>query len=129
MAAMPAAAGPPTVIPVPPSGLSLWQELYKSADHVFSAPFVPYAVLSATIFNSVDPPDTLLNKCKRMVLELPVIMAVMSDKGPDWFSLLKNTQRFVGSLLNCSGLNGLLYGFMGPDAHKLLLRPVWLRMC
>ena len=89
MAAMPAAAGPPAMILVPPLGPPSWQELYESADHVFSTLVMPYTILSAVIFNSVDPPDTLLNKLKRMALELPVIMAMISDEGPDWISLLK----------------------------------------
>ena len=90
MAAMPAAVAPPAIIPALPLGPPLWWELYKLADRVFSALVVPYAMLSAAIFNSVDLLDALLNKFKRTVLELPVIVAVMSDEGPDWISLLKN---------------------------------------
>ena len=79
MAAMPAAAGPPAMIPEPLPGLPSWRELYKSADHVFSAPVMPYAIFSAVIFNSVDPLNTLLNKLERTALESLVIMVMILD--------------------------------------------------
>ena len=93
--------------------------MYKYADHVFPAPVVPYAILLAAIFNSVDPLDTLLTKLERTALELPVIVVMIWGEGLDWISLLKNPQWFVGSLLNPLALDGLLYGFTRPDASRL----------
>ena len=90
MADMPPAAGPPAGAPVPPPGPPSWRELYESADRVFPAPVVPYAVLSAAIFNSGDPPDTLLTRLERTSMESPVMVALISDEAPDWISLLKN---------------------------------------
>ena len=119
MATMPPAAGPPTIGPVPPLGLPSWHELYRSADHVFSAPVIPYVVLLAALFNSMDPPDTLLTRLKRTSLESPVTVALIADEAPDWISLVKNPHQFVGSLLNPLILDGLVYRFTGPDAHSL----------
>ena len=48
-----------------------------------------------------------------------MIVALMVDESPDWISLVKNPRQFVGSLLNPSILDGLVYGFMGPNAHSL----------
>ena len=120
MAAVPPAAGPPaSPCPVALLGPPSWRELYDSADHVFPAPNVLYAVLSAAFFCSVDPPNTLLTKLKRTLLESPVMIALVLDKALDSISLVKNPCQFVGSLLNPSVLDGLMYGFMGPDATNL----------
>ena len=120
MAAMPPTAGPPAMAPVPLPGPPSWRELYESADHIFSAPVMPYTVLSAaTLFNSGDPPDTLLTRLKRTSLESPVMVAMISDEAPYWISLLKNPRWFVESLLNPSTLDGLVYGFTGPNAYSL----------
>lgn len=45
-----------------PVGPPTWEELFAAVDQVFATPMVPYAILSAAIFNSADPPLTLLNK-------------------------------------------------------------------
>ena len=91
MAAAPPAAGlPPAIVPTPPLGPPSWKELYQSADRVFSAPVVPYTVLSAAIFNSGDPPDVLLTRLERTSLESPVMVGLISDEAPDWISLVKN---------------------------------------
>ena len=43
----------------------------------------------------------------------------MVDESPDWISLVKNPHQFVGSLLNPSILDRLVYRFIGPNAHNL----------
>ena len=118
MAAAPLAVGPPALVAVPP-GPPSWHELYDSADHIFSAPIVPYALLSAAFFRSVDPPETLLTKLKRTSLESPVMIALVSNEAPDSILLVKNPRRYIGSLLNPSVLDGLVYGFTRPDARNL----------
>ena len=90
MAAVPPAAGPPALILAVPLGLPSWCELYDSAEHVFPAPIVPYTLLSAAFFHSVDPPETLLTKLERTSLESPVMLALVSDEALDSISLVKN---------------------------------------
>ena len=90
MAAVPPAAGPPALILAAPPGPPLWHELYDSADCIFPAPIVPYALLSAAFFRSMDPPDTLLTNLKRTSLESPVMITLVSDKALDSISLVKN---------------------------------------
>ena len=121
MATVPPAAGPPALIPAAPLGLPLWRELYDSAERIFPALMVPYALLlSAAFFRSVDPPETLLMKLERTSLESPVMIALMSDEAPDSISLVKNPRRYIGSLLlNPSVLDGMVYGFTGPNARNL----------
>ena len=118
MATAPLAVGPPALVAAPP-GQPSWRELYDSADHVFSAPIVPYALLSAAFFRSVDPLETLLTKLEKNLLESPVMIALVSDEAPDSISLVKNPRRYIGSLLNPSVLDGLVDGFTGPDAQNL----------
>ena len=115
MAAAPPAVGPPTLVAAPP-GPPSWRKLYNSADRVFSAPIIPYTLLLTTFFHSVDPPETLLMKLKRTSLESPVMIALVSDEAPDSISLVKNTRWYIGSLLNPSVLDGLVYSFTRPDA-------------
>ena len=51
-AAPPPAIGPPAAIPqVALPGLPMWEQLFTTADLVFTLPAVPYAMLSTTIFN------------------------------------------------------------------------------
>ena len=119
MATAPLAVGPPALVVAPP-GPPSWRELYDSADCVFPAPVVPYALLLAAFFRSVDLPETLLMKLERTSLELPVMVALVSDEAPDSISLVKNPRRYVGSLLNLSVLDGLVYRFTGPDARNLM---------
>ena len=119
MAAMPPAAGPPAAVPVPPPGLPSWCKLYGSTNHAFAALDMPYAILSATLFNSMDPLDTLLTRLERTLLESSVIVALILDEALDVISLLKNPCQYVGSLLNPSTLDRLVYGFTGPNAHNL----------
>ena len=95
-------------------------DVYDSADRVFPAPIIPYALLSAAFFCSVDPPETLLTKLERTSLESLVMVALVSDEAPDAISLVKNPHRYVGSLLNPSVLDGLVYGFTRPDAQNLV---------
>ena len=116
MATVPPAVGPPALIPMVPLGPPSWRELYNSADRIFPALIMPYALLLATFFHSVDPPETLLTKLERTSLESPVMMALVSDEAPDSISLVKNPHQYIGSLLNPSVLDGMVYGFMGPDA-------------
>ena len=118
MAAAPPAVGPPALVVAPP-GPPSWCELYNSTDRVFSAPIIPYALLSAAFFHLVDPPETLLMKLERTSLESPVMIALMSDEAPDSISLVKNPCRYISSLLNPSVLDGLVYGFTGPNARNL----------
>ena len=47
------------------------------------------------------------------------MVALVSDKDPNWITLLKNPRCFVGSLLQPTALDGLLYSFSGPDAQRL----------
>ena len=68
---------------VAPSGPPSWRELYDATDHVFTAPIVPYALLSATFFCFVDPSETLLMKLERTSLESPVMVALVLDEAPD----------------------------------------------
>ena len=99
--------------------------MYESADCVFPALVIPYADLSAALFNSMDPPDTLLTRLKRTSLKSPVIVVLIVDEAPDWISLVKNPHWFVGSLLNPLILDGLVYSFMGmPIAWQLFIS--WL---
>ena len=119
MAAAPPAVGPPALIAVP-LGPPLWQELYDATDCVFTTSIVPYALLSAAFFCSVDPPDTLvLTKLERISLESPVMVALVLDEALDSISLVKNPCWYIGSLLNPLVLDGLVYGFTGPDARNL----------
>ena len=90
MAAVPPAVGPPALVPTVPLGPPSWHELYDSAACVFPAPVILYALLLAAFFHSVDPPETLLTKLERTSLELPVVMALVSDKALDTISLVKN---------------------------------------
>ena len=119
MAAVPFAASPPALIPAAPPGPPSWHKLYDSADHIFPALIMLYALLSATFYHSVDPPDTLLTKLERTLLESPMMIALVSDEAPDSISLVKNPHRFVSSLLNPSVLDGMVYRFTGPDARSL----------
>ena len=82
-------------------------------------PDVPHGVFSTALFNTVDPPEVLLNKLERTSLESPVMVALVLDEDPDWITLLKNPRWFVGSLLHPAPLDGLMYGFSGPDACRL----------
>jgi hypothetical protein len=70
-------------------------------------------MLSAAFFASVDPPEALQNKLECLALASPVMVALSSEEDLDRISLLKNLRCFVGSLLNPSGLDSLLYGFTG----------------
>lgn len=113
--AVPPVASPPVPLPGPPT----WEELFAKPKRVFSAPAVPYAVVSAAIFNSVDAPYVLFNKPERTALESPVILALVSDEDPGLITLLKNPCHFVGSLIRPTPLDGLIFGFSGPDARRL----------
>ena len=120
MAAVPPAVGPPTlIIPMVLLGPPSWCELYDSTKCIFPAPIVPYALLSAAFFHSVDPPETLLTKLERTSLESPVMIALVSDEAPDSISLVKNPHWYIRSLLNPSVLDSMVYGCMGPDAQNL----------
>ena len=119
MAAAPPAVGPPAPVLAVPSGLPSWQELYDSTAHVFPDPVIPYALLSAAFFHSADPPETLLMKLERTLLESPMMMALVSDEVPDTILLLKNPHQYVGSLLNPSVLDGMVYSFTGPNSQNL----------
>ena len=119
-AAPPAAAGPPPVIPpLGQLGPPTWEELFATPGRAFTSPDVPYGLLAAALFNSMDPPEVLLNKLERTALESPVMVALVLDEDPDWITLLKNPRRFVGSLVHPTPLDGLIYGFSGPDARTL----------
>ena len=116
----PAAAGPPAIIlPLTWLGPPTWEELLATPDRAFPLPDVPYGVLSAALFNSVDPPEVLLNKLERTALESPMVVALILDEDLDWITLLKNPRCFVGSLMHPTPLDGLIYGFLGPDARML----------
>ena len=120
-AAPPVTAGhlaitPQVALPGPP----MWEELFATADQIFTVPAVPNGVLlAAVLFNSADPPERLLNKLEQMALESPMVVALVSDEDPDWITLLKNPRHFVGSLLHPTALDGLMYGFSGPDTRRL----------
>ena len=118
MAAAPPAVGPPALVAVP-LGPPLWHELYDTADRIFPALIVPYALLLAAFFCLVDPPETLLMKLERTSLESPVMIALVSNEAPDSISWVKNPRQYISSLLNPSVLDGLVYGFTGPDAWNL----------
>ena len=75
---------------------------------------------SANIFNLADPPEMLLNKLEWTALESPVMVALVLEEDPDWITLLKNPRRcLVGSLMHPTALDGLMYGFSGPDTQRL----------
>jgi hypothetical protein len=121
MATAPPGAVPPVVAPlVPLPRPPTWEELFAELERVFSAPAVPYTVVSAAIFNSADVPNVLLNKLECTALELPVILALVSNEDPGLITLLKNPHRFVGSLSWPMPLDGLIFGFLGPDARRLM---------
>ena len=118
MATAPPAVGPPALAVVP-LGPPLWRELYDSTDRVFPALIVPYTLLSAAFFRSVDPPKTLLTKLERTSLESPVMIALVSNEAPDSILLVKKPCRYISSWLNPYVLDGLVYSFTGPDAWSL----------
>ena len=94
MAAAPPGAVPPVAAPpVPLPGPPTWEELFAAPERVFSAPAVPYAVISAALFASVDPPDVLLTKLERTALESPVVLAFVSDEDPSLVTLLNKNPR------------------------------------
>ena len=68
----PLAAAPQEVLPGPPT----WEELFATVDWVFTLPAVPCGMLLATIFNSADPMEMLLNKLEWTALESPVAVAL-----------------------------------------------------
>ena len=111
----PAVVGPPALIPVVLPGPPLWRKLYNSTNHIFPAPIIPYTLLLATFFHSVDPTKTLLTKLERTLLESPVMIALVSDEAPDSISLVKNPRRYISSLLHPSVMDGMVYGFTGPN--------------
>ena len=116
----PATAGPPAIVPLLMQlGSPTWEELCTALDQVFALPNIPYRVISAALFSSLDPPEVLLHKLERMALESPVMVALVLDEDPDWITLLKNPRCFMGSLVHPTPLDGLIYGFSGPDAHTL----------
>ena len=119
--APPATAGPPAIaLPLVQLGPLTWEELFTTPDRVFALPDVPYRMFSAALFNSVDPPEVLLNKLEQTALESPMMVALISDEDPDWITLLKNPRQFVGSLVHPRTLlDRLMYGFSGPDACTL----------
>jgi hypothetical protein len=80
---------------------------------------VPYAIISAALFTSADPPDVLLTKLEHTALESPVVLALMSDKDPSLVTLLKNPHQFIGSLIHPTPLDGLIFGFLGLDTQRL----------
>ena len=47
------------------------------------------------------------------------MITLVSDEDSDWITLLKNPRCFVGSLLHPTALDGLMYGFSGPDTQRL----------
>ena len=114
-AAGPLAAAPQVALPGPPT----WEELFATADWVFTSPAVPFTMLSAAIFNSADPPETLLNKLEQTALESLVMVTLVSDEDPNWITLLKNPRCLAGSLLHPTALDSLMYGFSRPDTQKL----------
>ena len=118
--APPAAAGPPLMVPpLAQLGPPTWEELLAVPDRVFALPDVPYGLFPAALFSSMDLPEVLLNKLERTALESPVMVALVLDEDPDWIMLLKNPRCFVGSLVHPTPLDGLIYGFSGPDARTL----------
>ena len=78
-------ATPPIMLPGPLT----WEELFTTLDWAFAMPAVPYGMFSATIFNSVDPLEMLLNKLELTALESPVVVALVLDEDSDWITLLK----------------------------------------
>ena len=132
-AAPPAAAGPPAIVPpLMQLGPPMWEELFAAPERIFALPDTPYGVVSAALFSSLDPPEVLLQKLEQTALESLVVVALVSDEDPDWITLLKSPRRFVGSLVHPTPLDGLIYGFSGPDAHALAAvhtsLPVLLRL-
>src|SRR5512136_2908385 len=122
MAAVPPAAPGGLVIPpapVLPAGPPSWRELFTSADRMFVEPTIDYATLSAALFASADAPDILLSHVEALAQRSPVIVALITDEEPERVTLLKNPRRFTGSLANPSPLDGLVYGFAGPDSRTL----------
>ena len=68
MAAAPPGVVPPVAAPpVPVTGPPTWEELFATPERVFSAPAVPYAVISAALFASADPPDVLLRDAAKVL--------------------------------------------------------------
>ena len=86
---------------------------------MFIKPIVNYGTLSAALFASADAPDVLLSRVEALAQRSPVIVALVSDEEPERITLLKNPRRFTGSLANPSPLDGLVYGFAGPDSRTL----------
>lgn len=122
MAAVPpvAPAGPAApAAPVLPTGPPSWRELFTSADRIFIEPTVDYATLSVALFASAEAPDILLSRVESLAQRSPVIVALVTDEEPERISLLKNPRRFTGSLANPSPLDGLVFGFSGPDSRTL----------
>jgi hypothetical protein len=98
---------------------------------------VPYAIISAALFASVDPPDVLLTKLECTALESLVVLTLISDEDPGLVTLLKNPCQFISSLIHLMPLDGLIFGFsdrmpegllLSTSCH-LLLRPAQPSMC
>ena len=86
---------------------------------MFIEPAVDYATLSAALFASADAPDILLSRVESLAQRSPVIVALVTDEEPERITLLKNPRHFTGSLANPSPLDGLVYGFAGPESRTL----------
>ena len=110
-------------LPVLPMGvlavLPTWAELFASPQQVFPDPRVDFAILSTSLNTSTDGPDTLLMRMEALARRSPVILALISDEEPNQITLLKNPHRYIGSLVNLSPVDNLMYGFMGTDMRNL----------
>ena len=111
-------------LPVLPTGvlaiLPTWAELFTSPQQVFPDPRVDFAMLSTSLNTSTDGPDTLLMRVEALAHHSPVILALISDEEPNHITLLKNPRRYIGSLVNPSPVDNLIYGFTGTDMHNLV---------
>ena len=66
---MNAVAAPAAVVPAMIgiiTGAPSWSELFVNAAHFFAKPMVEFGVLTASLFTSVDAPETLLAKLEAL---------------------------------------------------------------
>ena len=109
--------------PVPPMGAlaisPTWARLFASPQWVFTDPRVNFAILLSSLFTSTDGPESLLMRVEALVHHSPVMLALISDEEPNQITLLKNPCQYVGSLVNPSPVDNLMYSFTGKDAQNL----------
>ena len=117
---MPTAGTIPATLPMGALAiLPTWAELFTLPQQVFTNLRVEFAILSASLFTSTDGPESLLTRVEALAHHSPVILALILDEEPNQITLLKNPHHYIGSLVNPSPVDNLIYGFTGADTWNL----------